>query len=148
MTDTHITVVGNVVNDPELRFTPAGLAVANFRVAQTPRKFNSQTNEYEDGEALFLTCNVWRRMAENVAESINKGMRIIVTGRLRQRSYQTKEGEQRTVYEIEVDEVGPSLRYASASVTRNPRDDQPAGGAASSAPQGGFGTQAQGGWGR
>lgn len=148
MTDTHITVVGNVVNDPELRFTPAGLAVANFRVAQTPRKFNSQTNEYEDGEALFLTCNVWRRMAENVAETINKGMRIIVTGRLRQRSYQTKEGEQRTVYEIEVDEVGPSLRYASAVVTRNPRDDQPAGGAASSAPQGGFGTQAQGGWGR
>lgn len=148
MTDTHITVVGNVVNDPELRFTPAGLAVANFRVAQTPRKFNSQTNEYEDGEALFLTCNVWRQAAENVAESIHKGMRIIVTGRLRQRSFQTKEGEQRTVYEVEVDEVGPSLRYASASVTRNPRDGQPAGGAASSAPQGGFGTQAQGGWGR
>ncbi|WIM73380.1 single-stranded DNA-binding protein [Corynebacterium suedekumii] len=113
--DTNITVVGNAVNDPELRFTPSGAAVANFRIASTPRKFNSQTNQWEDGEALFLTCNVWRQAAENVAETISKGMRIIVTGRLRQRSSQTKEGENRTVYEIEVDEVGPS------SSTRPPR---------------------------
>lgn len=120
--DTNITVVGNAVNDPELRFTPSGAAVANFRIASTPRRFNSQTNQWEDGEALFLTCNVWRKAAENVAETISKGMRVIVTGRLRQRSYQTKEGENRTVYEIEVDEVGPALKYASAQVTRNPRE--------------------------
>lgn len=120
--DTNITVVGNAVNDPELRFTPSGAAVANFRIASTPRRFNSQTNQWEDGEALFLTCNVWRQAAENVAETISKGMRVIVTGRLRQRSYQTKEGENRTVYEIEVDEVGPSLKYASAQVNRNPRE--------------------------
>lgn len=143
--DTNITVVGNAVNDPELRFTPSGAAVANFRIASTPRKFNSQTNQWEDGEALFLTCNVWRQAAENVAETISKGMRIIVTGRLRQRSFQTKEGENRTVYEIEVDEVGPSLKYASAQVNRNPREgggnfgggqnqSQP-----QSQPQGGFG---------
>ncbi|MFW9043020.1 single-stranded DNA-binding protein [Corynebacterium striatum] len=116
--DTTITVVGNVVADPELRFTPAGAAVANFRVASTPRRFNSQTNQWEDGEAMFLTCNVWRQAAENVAETLTKGMRVIVNGRLRQRSYQNRDGENRTVFEIEVDEVGPSLRYASAQVTR------------------------------
>lgn len=120
--DTPITVVGNVVNDPELRFTPSGAAVANFRVASTPRRFNKQTNQYEDGEALFLTCNVWRQAAENVAETLSKGMRVIVNGNLRQRSYQNKDGENRTVYEIEVDEVGPSLRFASAQVNRNPRE--------------------------
>ncbi|HAT1302441.1 TPA: single-stranded DNA-binding protein [Corynebacterium striatum] len=116
--DTTITVVGNVVADPELRFTPAGAAVANFRVASTPRRFNSQTNQWEDGEAMFLTCNVWRQAAENVAETLTKGMRVIINGRLRQRSYQNRDGENRTVFEIEVDEVGPSLRYASAQVTR------------------------------
>lgn len=116
--DTTITVVGNVVADPELRFTPAGAAVANFRVASTPRRFNSQTNQWEDGEAMFLTCNVWRQAAENVAETLTKGMRVIVNGRLRQRTYQNRDGENRTVFEIEVDEVGPSLRYASAQVTR------------------------------
>lgn len=120
--DTNITVVGNVVADPELRFTPAGAAVANFRVASTPRRFNSQTNQWEDGEAMFLTCNVWRQAAENVAESVTKGMRVIVTGRLKQRSFQNREGENRTVFEIDVDEVGPSLRYATAQVNRNPRE--------------------------
>lgn len=120
--DTNITVVGNIVADPELRFTPAGAAVANFRVASTPRRYNSQTNQWEDGEAMFLTCNVWRQAAENVAETLSKGMRIIVTGRLKQRSFQTREGENRTVFEIDVDEVGPSLRYATAQVNRNPRE--------------------------
>lgn len=120
--DTNITVVGNMVADPELRFTPAGAAVANFRVASTPRRYNSQTNQWEDGEAMFLTCNVWRQAAENVAETMSKGMRVIVTGRLKQRSFQTREGENRTVFEIDVDEVGPSLRYATAQVNRNPRE--------------------------
>jgi len=120
--DTPITIVGNVVADPELRFTPSGAAVANFRVASTPRVFNRDSGQYEDGEALFLTCNVWRQAAENVAESLTKGMRVIVNGRLKQRSYQTKEGENRTVFEIEVDEVGPSLKFASAQVNRNPRE--------------------------
>ncbi|MBK4140857.1 single-stranded DNA-binding protein [Corynebacterium macginleyi] len=120
--DTNITVVGNIVADPELRFTPAGAAVANFRVASTPRRYNSQTNQWEDGEAMFLTCNVWRQAAENVAETLSKGMRIIVTGRLKQRSFQTREGENRTVFEIDVDEVGPSLKYATAQVNRNPRE--------------------------
>lgn len=120
--DTPITVVGNVVNDPELRFTPSGAAVANFRVASTPRRFNRDTNQWEDMEALFLTCNVWRQAAENVAETLSKGMRVIVTGSLRQRSYQTREGENRTTFEIEVDEIGPSLRFASAQVNRNPRE--------------------------
>lgn len=128
MGDTTITVVGNCVNDPELRYTPSGAAVANFRIASTPRRFNSQENRWEDGEALFLTCNVWRQAAENVAESLTKGMRIIVTGRLRQRSYQNREGENRTVYEIEVDDLGPSLRYASAQVNRNPREGGQGGG--------------------
>lgn len=120
--DTNITIVGNCVADPELRFTPSGAAVANFRVASTPRRFNRERNQWEDGEALFLTCNVWRQAAENVAESLSKGMRVIVTGRLRQRTFQTREGESRTVFEIEVDEVGPSLTFASAQVNRNPRE--------------------------
>ena len=120
--DTPITIVGNLVADPELRFTPSGAAVANFRIASTPRTFNKDTNQWEDGEALFLTCNVWRQAAENVAESLSKGMRVVVTGRLKQRSYETKEGEQRTVFEVEVDEVGPSLKYATATVNRNPRE--------------------------
>ncbi|AKK12131.1 single-stranded DNA-binding protein [Corynebacterium uterequi] len=120
--DTPITIVGNVVADPELRFTQGGAAVANFRVASTPRRFNSQTNQWEDGEALFLTCNVWRQAAENVAESLKKGMRVIVTGKLRQRSWDDRDGNKRTVFEVEVDEVGPSLKFASAQVNRNPRE--------------------------
>ena len=120
--ETPITIVGNIVADPELRFTPAGAAVANFRVASTPRRYNSQTNQWEDGEAMFLTCNVWRQAAENVAETMSKGMRVIVTGRLKQRSFQTREGDNRTVFEIDVDEVGPSLRFSTAQVNRNPRE--------------------------
>ena len=120
--DTPITVVGNLVADPELRFIPSGAAVANFRIASTPRQFNRDTNQWEDGEALFLTCNCWRQMAENVAESLTKGMRVIVNGRLKQRSYQTREGENRTVFEVEVDEVGPSPKYATANVQRTPRE--------------------------
>jgi single-strand DNA-binding protein len=116
--DTPITVVGNLVADPELRFTPSGQPVATFRVASTPRVMDRQTNEWKDGDSLFLTCNVWRQAAENVAESLQRGMRVIVTGRLKQRNYETKEGEKRTVYEVEVDDVGPSLRNASAKVNR------------------------------
>ena len=116
--DTNITVVGNMVADPELRFTPSGAAVCNFRMASTPRSFNRQTNQWEDGEALFLTVNVWRQAAENVAESLSKGMRVIVTGRLKQRSYETREGEKRSVFEVEADEVGPSLAFAYANVHR------------------------------
>jgi single-strand DNA-binding protein len=119
--DTTITIIGNLVNDPELRYTPTGQAVATFRVASTPRFMDRQTNEWKDGDSLFLSCNVWRQAAENVAESLQRGMRVIVSGRLRQRSYETKEGEKRTVYEIEVDEVGPSLRNASAKVNRSAR---------------------------
>jgi len=119
--DTQITLVGNLVDDPQLRYTPTGQAVANFRVASTPRLFDRNTNEWKDGDSLFLSCNVWRQAAENVAESLQRGMRVIVSGRLRQRSYETKEGEKRTVYEIEVDEVGPSLRNASAKVTKSSR---------------------------
>lgn len=119
--DTPITLVGNLVADPELRYTPSGAAVANFRVASTPRRFDSQSNQWVDGEALFLACNIWRQAAENVANSLTKGDRVIVQGRLRQRSYDTREGEKRTVYEIEVDEVGPSLRYATSQVTKTPR---------------------------
>jgi single-strand DNA-binding protein len=116
--DTQITIAGNLVDDPELRFTPAGQPVARFRVASTPRFRDNQTGEWKDGDSLFLTCNVWRQAAENVAESLTRGMRVIVSGRLRQRSYETKEGEKRTVYEVEVDDVGPSLRNASAKVNR------------------------------
>jgi single-strand DNA-binding protein len=117
--ETVITVVGNLVDDPELRFTPSGAAVANFRIASTPRTFDRQTNEWKDGDALFLSCSVWRQAAENVAESLTKGMRVVVQGRLRQRSYEDREGQRRTVVELEVDEVGPSLRYATAKVTRS-----------------------------
>jgi single-strand DNA-binding protein len=119
--DTQITVVGNLVDDPELRFTPSGAAVANFRIASTPRTFDRQSNEWKDGEALFLSCSVWRQAAENVAESLQKGMRVVVQGNLRSRQYETREGEKRTVFEIQVDEVGPSLRYATAKVTRTQR---------------------------
>jgi single-strand DNA-binding protein len=119
--DTQITIAGNLVDDPELRFTPAGQAVARFRVASTPRFRDNSTGEWKDGDSLFLTCNVWRQAAEHVAESLTRGMRVIVSGRLRQRSYETKEGEKRTVYEVEVDDVGPSLRNASAKVNRAAR---------------------------
>jgi len=119
--DTTITIIGNLVNDPELRYTPTGQAVATFRVASTPRYMDRATNEWKDGDSLFLSCNVWRQAAENVAESLQRGMRVIVSGRLRQRSYETREGEKRTVYEIEVDDVGPSLRNASAKVSRSSR---------------------------
>ena len=116
--ETVITVVGNLVDDPELRFTPSGAAVAKFRVASTPRTFDRQTNEWRDGESLFLTCSVWRQAAENVAESLQRGMRVIVQGRLKQRSYEDREGVKRTVYELDVDEVGASLRNATAKVTK------------------------------
>ncbi|MEQ4715976.1 single-stranded DNA-binding protein [Nonomuraea sp. B19D2] len=126
--DTVITIVGNLVDDPELRFTPTGQAVARFRIASTPRFMDRQTNEWKDGESLFLTCNVWRQAAENAAESLQRGMRVIVQGRLKQRSYETKEGEKRTVYEVEVDEVGPSLRNATAKVNRTSRQGGGGGG--------------------
>ena len=116
--DTTITVVGNLTADPELRFTPSGAAVANFTVASTPRIFDRQSSEWKDGEALFLRCNIWREAAENVAESLTRGSRVIVTGRLKQRSFETREGEKRTVFEVEVDEIGPSLRYATAKVNK------------------------------
>jgi single-strand DNA-binding protein len=133
--DTQITIAGNLVDDPELRYTPTGQAVANFRVASTPRFLDKATNEWKDGDSLFLTCNVWRQAAENVAESLQRGMRVIVTGRLKQRSYETREGEKRTVYEVEVDDVGPSMRNASAKVTKSNR----------SGGGGGFGGGGQGG---
>ena len=123
--DTPITVTGNLVADPELRFTAAGHPVATFRVASTPRFRDNTTGEWKDGDSLFLTCTVWRQAAENVAESLQRGMRVIVSGRLRQRNYETKEGEKRTVYEVEVDDVGPSLRTASAKVTRAQREGGP-----------------------
>ena len=126
--DTQITVVGNLVSDPELRYTPTGVAVANFRVASTPRTFDRQANEWKDGDSLFLTCNVWRQAAENVAESLQRGMRVIVMGRLHQRSYETREGEKRTVFEIEVDDVGPSMRNASAKVAKSNRSGGGGGG--------------------
>ncbi|MEU9133631.1 single-stranded DNA-binding protein [Kitasatospora sp. NPDC048540] len=153
--ETVITLVGNLVDDPELRFTPSGAAVAKFRIASTPRTFDRQTNEWKDGESLFLTCNVWRQPAENVAESLQRGMRVIVQGRLRQRSYETKEGEKRTVFEVEVDEVGPSLRSATAKVTRANRSGGPGGQGGSGGGYGGQqggggyggGNQGGGGWG-
>jgi single-strand DNA-binding protein len=119
--DTTITIIGNLTADPELRFTPSGAAVANFTVASTPRQFDRQANEWKDGETLFMRCSIWRDAAENVAESLHRGTRVLVTGRLKSRSYETKEGEKRTVIELEVDEVGPSLRYASAKVTKAER---------------------------
>jgi single-strand DNA-binding protein len=135
--DTPITVVGNLVADPELRFTPSGQPVATFRVASTPRIRDNATNEWKDGDSLFLSCNVWRQAAENVAESLQRGMRVIVTGRLRQRNYETKEGEKRTVYEVEVDDVGPSLRNASAKVNRASRGTGEGGFSGGNRPSGG-----------
>ena len=123
--DTQITIAGNLVDDPELRYTPTGQAVAKFRVASTPRFRDNASGEWKDGDSLFLTCNVWRQAAENVAESLQRGMRVIVQGRLKQRSYETKEGEKRTVYELEVDEIGPSLRYANAKVMKLTRATEP-----------------------
>jgi single-strand DNA-binding protein len=120
--DTQITISGNLTADPEIRYTPTGQAVAKFTVASTPRFLDKTTNEWKDGDALFLTCNVWRQAAENTAESLMRGMRVIVQGRLRQRSYETREGEKRTVYEVEVDDVGPSLRNATAKVMKAERN--------------------------
>ncbi len=131
--ETVITVIGNLTGDPELRFTPSGAAVANFTVASTPRTFDRQSNEFKDGDTLFMRCSIWREAAENVAESLTKGMRVVATGRLIQRSYETREGEKRTVVELQVDEIGPSLRYASAKVTRAQRSGGGGGGG------GGFG---------
>jgi len=119
--ETTITIVGNLVDDPELRFTPSGAAVAAFRIASTPSRFNKDAQKWEDGDSLFLRCSVWRQAAENVAESLQRGMRVIVQGRLKQREWETKEGEKRTSYEIDVDEVGPSLKFASAKVTKTQR---------------------------
>ncbi|MDQ1683013.1 MAG: single-strand DNA-binding protein [Frankiaceae bacterium] len=126
--DTVITLVGNLVDDPELRFTPSGAAVAKFRVASTPRFLDKTTNEWKDGEGLFLTVNCWRQMAENVAETLTRGTRVVIQGRLRQRSYETKEGEKRTVYEVEADEIAPSLRYATAKINKTSRGAGPGGG--------------------
>jgi single-strand DNA-binding protein len=119
--ETIITVVGNLTADPELRFTPSGAAVASFTIASTPRTYDRNTNEWKDGEALFLRCSIWRQAAENVAESLTRGMRVIASGRLKQRSFETREGEKRTVIELDVDEIGPSLRYASAKVNKTQR---------------------------
>jgi single-strand DNA-binding protein len=136
-----MTIVGNLTADPELRFTPSGAAVANFTVASTPRVYDKQASEWKDGEALFLRCNIWREAAENVAESLTRGARVIVSGRLKQRSFETREGEKRTVVELEVDEVGPSLRYAKASVSKTgsksqaaPKDDDSWGSKTTEAP--------------
>ena len=154
--DTQITIAGNLVDDPELRYTPTGQAVAKFRVASTPRFRDQQSGEWKDGDSLFLTCNVWRQAAENVAESLQRGMRVIVNGRLRQRSYETREGEKRTVYEVEVDDVGPSLRNASAKVTKSNRSGGGGGGnfggggggqGGSGAPSGSGGQGGSGGYG-
>ena len=128
--DTTITIVGNLVDDPELRFTASGVAVANFRVASTPRAFDRQTNEWKDGESLFLSCSVWRQYAENVAESLTKGTRVIVSGRLKQRSYETNNGEKRTVFEIDVEDVGPALRSATAKISKVSRNGAGGGGGA------------------
>jgi single-strand DNA-binding protein len=145
--DTVITVVGNLTADPELRFTPSGAAVANFTVASTPRTFDRQSGEWKDGEALFLRCNIWRQAAENVAETLTRGARVIVQGRLKQRSFETREGEKRTVIELEVDEVGPSLRYATASVTKANRSGGGGGGYGGSSNGGSSGGYSGGGGG-
>jgi single-strand DNA-binding protein len=139
--ETVITIIGNLTNDPELRFTPSGAAVANFTVASTPRTFDRNSNEWKDGETLFMRCSVWREAAENVAESLTRGARVIVSGRLRSRTYDTKEGEKRTVVELEVDEVGPSLRYATTKVSKTSRGGGSGGGG------GGFGGNGGGGGG-
>ena len=141
--DTVITVVGNLTADPELRFTPSGAAVANFTVASTPRTFDRQSGEWKDGEALFLRCNIWRQAAENVAETLTRGARVIVQGRLKQRSFETREGEKRTVIELEVDEVGPSLRYATATVVKSSRGG--GGGGYGGGDGGGYGSGGSGG---
>jgi single-strand DNA-binding protein len=138
--DTVITVVGNLTADPELRFTPSGAAVASFTIASTPRTFDRNTNEWKDGEALFLRCSIWRQAAESVAESLQRGMRVIAQGRLKQRSYETREGEKRTVIELEVDEIGPSLKYATAKVNRTQRGSSSGGGFGSSGSEGGGGS--------
>lgn len=137
--DTVITVVGNLTADPELRFTPSGAAVANFTVASTPRQFDRQSNEWKDGDTLFMRCSIWREAAENVAESLTKGTRVIVQGRLVQRSYETREGEKRTVVEMQVDEIGPSLRYATAKVQKMSRSGGGGGGFGGGGGQGGGG---------
>jgi len=137
--ETIITVVGNLTDDPELRFTPSGAAVANFTVASTPRNFDRNSNEWVDGEAMFLRCSIWRQAAENVAESLQRGMRVVVQGRLKSRSYETREGEKRTVFEIDVEEIGPSLKFATAKVNRTSR--QGGGGGYSGGGQGGQGAQ-------
>jgi single-strand DNA-binding protein len=137
--ETTITLVGNLTADPELRFTPSGAAVANFTVASTPRTFDRQTNEWKDGDAMFLNCAVWRQAAENVAESLQKGMRVIVQGRLKSRSYETREGERRTVFEIDVDEIGPALKYATAKISRNSGGGQGGGSQSSGRSSGGGG---------
>jgi single-strand DNA-binding protein len=144
--ETVITIIGNLTNDPELRFTPSGAAVANFTVASTPRTFDRQSNEWKDGETLFMRCSVWREAAENAAESLQRGTRVLVSGRLRSRSYETKEGEKRTVVEMEVDEVGPSLRYATAKVNRTQRGGGGGGGSYSGGGGGGGGGYAGGGY--
>ena len=145
--DTTITVVGNLTDDPELRFTPSGAAVAKFRVASTPRFMDKASGEWKDGEPLFLACNIWRDAAEHVAESLQRGARVIVTGRLRKRSYETREGEKRTVIELEVDEIGPSLRYATAKVQKMARSGGGGGGGGFGASGGGGGRQQGGGGG-
>jgi single-strand DNA-binding protein len=135
--ETIITVVGNLTADPELRFTPSGAAVASFTIASTPRTFDRNSNEWKDGEALFLRCSLWRQAAENAAESLTRGMRVIASGRLKQRSYETREGEKRTVIELDVDEIGPSLKYASAKVNRTQRGSSSGGGFGASGSDGG-----------
>jgi single-strand DNA-binding protein len=145
--ETVITVVGNLTDDPELRFTPSGAAVAKFRVASTPRTLDRASGEWKDGEPLFLACNIWRDAAEHVAESLQRGARVIVQGRLRQRSYETREGEKRTVYELEVDEIGPSLRYATAKVQKMSRSGGGGGGGFGASGGGGGGRSQQGGGG-
>jgi single-strand DNA-binding protein len=144
--DTVITVIGNLTADPELRFTPSGAAVASFTIASTPRTFDRNTNEWKDGEALFLRCSLWRQAAENAAESLTRGMRVIAQGRLQQRSYETREGEKRTVIELQVDEIGPSLRYASAKVNRTQRGSS-SGGFGSSGSEGASTAPADDPWG-
>jgi single-strand DNA-binding protein len=143
--ETIITVVGNLTDDPELRFTPSGAAVAKFRVASTPRTMDRTSNEWKDGEPLFLACTVWRQAAENVAESLQRGSRVVVQGRLKQRTYETREGEKRTVFELEVDEIGPSLRYATAKVQKMSRSSGGGGGFGASGGGAGGGTNGGGG---
>lgn len=151
--ETTITLIGNLTADPELRFTPSGAAVASFTVASTPRVFDRQANEWRDGEAMFLNCSVWRQYAENVAESLQRGSRVIVHGRLKSRSYETREGERRTVFEVDVEEVGPALRYATAKVTRTSGGGSSSGGSQwqgggnQGGAQGGGGWQSSGGYG-